>query len=144
MRITTKGRYSLRALLYLSMHADARNVPLTEIATCEDISQGYLESIFSSLRKAGLVMACQGLRGGYRLNCDPQKVTVKEVLMAAEGECSEPRESGAPLRAFINKMVWERADESVEEFLASITLQDVIDCFPDGRSLSDCKESQGD
>jgi Rrf2 family transcriptional regulator, cysteine metabolism repressor len=88
MKISTKGRYGLRAMMDLATHGNA-NLPvyLSDIAKRQGISDKYLEHIFSSLHKAGLVKALRGRKGGYLLNKRPGDITLNEILTVLEGPC---------------------------------------------------------
>ena len=72
MIVSTKGRYALRVMVYFVLHGEDRYIPLKEIAESEGISQKYLESIMTTLSKAGFVDAVHGKGGGYRLNRAPE------------------------------------------------------------------------
>ena len=80
MIVSTKGRYALRVMVGLAMKDTGEYIPLKEIAEEEDISQKYLESIMSTLSKAGFVDAVHGKGGGYRLNRPAEDYTVGSIL----------------------------------------------------------------
>ena len=85
MIVSTKGRYALRVMLYFALHGGEEYIPLKEIAETEGISQKYLESIMTTLSKAGMVDAVHGKGGGYRLNRKPEEYTVGSILKLTEG-----------------------------------------------------------
>ena len=89
MKISTKGRYGLRAMMDLATHGNG-NVPvyLSDIAKRQGISDKYLEHIFASLHRAGLVKALRGRKGGYLLNKLPGDITLNEILTVLEGPCN--------------------------------------------------------
>lgn len=133
MKISTKGRYGLRAMLDLAMHGDGRNVPLAAISERQDISGGYLESIFSMLKKAGLVTGEAGSGGGYVLRLPPDELTVEQILSALESDLSitdRSREAGdTSIRRFLNRAVWDKVDERVLAVFQKTTLSDLAEEF---------------
>ena len=86
MKISTKGRYGLRALVDMAANSGEEAVSLTLIAKRQNLSLNYLEQVFGILRKAGIVVSVKGAGGGYRLAKDAAGITVKEILEALEGE----------------------------------------------------------
>ena len=86
MIVSTKGRYALRVMLRFAQHDQGEYIPLKEIAEAEGISQKYLESIMTSLSKAGFVDAAHGKGGGYRLAKDPKEYRVGDILRLTEGD----------------------------------------------------------
>ena len=76
MKLTTKGRYAVTAMMDLALHARIDCVTLTEIADRQRISLSYLEQLFSSLRKAGLVSSARGPKGGYRLAREDKDISI--------------------------------------------------------------------
>ena len=85
MKISTKGRYGLRAMIDLSMNAADNYISLSSIAQRQALSLRYLEGIFSSLKKAGLVSSIAGSQGGYKPALPADKITMKMILTALEG-----------------------------------------------------------
>ena len=133
MKLSSKGHYGLRAMLALAKAYGSGPVALAQIAEAERLSTGYLEQLVAKLRRAGLVQSTRGMRGGYRLACQPASVTVGEVLRALEGpiaplECASEvanpgccqQELGCP-----SKQVWERMRDSIALVLDSTTLADL-------------------
>src|SRR5690625_8026113 len=82
MRLTTKGRYAVTAMLDLAFHAEESPVPLADIYERQSISVSYLEQLFAKLRRRGLVMSVRGPGGGYHLNRDKVKITVADCIAA--------------------------------------------------------------
>jgi Rrf2 family cysteine metabolism transcriptional repressor len=132
MNISTKGRYGLRCMLDLAINSVNEHISLKSIAQRQDISESYLEQIFSSLRKAGFVKSVKGMQGGYVLSDNPSKYTVGQILRVLEGNLSvvggsvtnsEGRES---LEDIIMAKVWEKIDESINSVAESITLEDLV------------------
>ncbi len=130
MKISTKGRYGLRAIIDLTLHSDDSFVSLATIAKRQNISLNYLEHSFSSLKKAGIIIGLAGSNGGYKLNCDPSKLTVKDILVVLEGDLSvidnSYRKNESVLRRCIRENVWEKIDESIDDIVSNMTIQDII------------------
>jgi Rrf2 family protein len=126
MKISTKGRYGLRAMLAL-IRNDDELVSLSTIAQKESLSLNYLESIFSQMKRADLVIGVTGAQGGYRLTRHADQVSVYEVLRALEGSLSvtEPETSMPPIRQYLTDHVWNVIDGKVEKILRSLSLQDL-------------------
>lgn len=95
MRISTKGRYGLRALVDLASHAQEDAVSLVHVAQRQKVSLNYLEQVFATLRKAGIVKSQKGAQGGYMLARRPEEIKVGEILGALEGSFSIVDEVGA-------------------------------------------------
>ena len=128
MKISTRGRYGLRALIDLAMHADSGRVPLAGIAARQDLSLNYLESIFSALKRAGFVMGTAGAQGGYSLAKPAEQISLKSVLETLEGDLSVSDEVdvGTPMRAFLKSHVWDAIDQEVERTLRATTLAEIV------------------
>lgn len=132
MRISTKGRYGLRALLELALCEGNAPVSLTEIAERQDLSVGYLEPIFAALKRAGIVQAAAGVKGGYRLCGEPKSITAAQVLAALEGDfrSEEAENAGMPaLRLFLEEQVWKKLDEEIWHTLETTTLGELLETF---------------
>ena len=125
MKISTKGRYGLRAMLDLACHPGPGPLSLGEIARMEDLSYSYLESLFAALKRAGLVTGSAGASGGYRLTRPPEEITARMVLEPLEKDLSiTDRDPAAPessLRAFLETEVWDPVDEGVLGVLETTT-----------------------
>ena len=133
MKISTKGRYAVRMLLDLSKHQRDGYVALKEIAERQQISKKYLEQIVPILTKSGLLQTNRGSQGGYRLSKKPENYTVGEILRLTEGSlapvaCLEQPENLCPRSASCATLfVWQGLYRTIEEYLDSITLQDILD-----------------
>lgn len=131
MSISTKGRYGLRALIYIGSKNTTGKISLKEISEIENISKRYLEQIFANLKKAGIVNSVKGTRGGYFLEKSPEKITIKEIIDAIEGEikvCNQ-NENLKPtdIDYVVQTMVWDKIDLKINEVLSSTTLKMLID-----------------
>jgi Rrf2 family cysteine metabolism transcriptional repressor len=133
MKISTKGRYGLRAMVDIAVNSMGDFIPLKLIAERENISENYLEQVFSILRKSDLVKSIRGSQGGYALSKDPSKITVGEVLRALEGELTitgddpELLQGGKTIEATINSAVWQCVNNSINSVVDSITLENLVD-----------------
>lgn len=133
MKISTKGRYGLRAMVDLAVNSQGSHVSLNSIAERQEVSENYLEQVFSTLRKAGLVRSIKGAQGGYILAADPSEITVGRVLRALEGSLSVVDETEGQdgteqgIQACIRKHVWDRINKCINETVDSITLEDLAD-----------------
>ena len=132
MIVSTKGRYALRVMVCLALRANEDYIPLKEIAEEENISQKYLESIMTTLSKAGFVDAVHGKGGGYRLNRTPSEYTVGGILKLTEGSlatvsCTTQGPSACSRSTCCQTLpMWERLDKMIDEFFEGITLSDLL------------------
>ena len=139
MRLTTKGRYAVRALYCLSTYQTDRPTPLSEVAKRQNISLNFLEQLFVHLRKNGIVTSVRGPRGGYRLSKTPEKITIGEILRAV-GEttfpvfCSDDYSSGKKpcprADECVTHMLWDKLGKTINKFLDSTTLADLTEFGP--------------
>ena len=133
MKVSTKGRYGLRAMIDLALYSKTDLVPLASIAERQDISKSYLEQVFSALRKAGLVKSIKGAQGGYALSSDAEGITVGMILRALEGDLSVvPAESPAQanrIESYICTKIWDEINERVFSYIDGITLKDIVDDY---------------
>jgi Rrf2 family cysteine metabolism transcriptional repressor len=132
MRLSTKGSYSVRAMLDLAINFGEDPVLIKEISTRQGISKGYLEQLFIPLRVAGLVRGIRGARGGFMLSRPPREIRLSEIIQATEGSTApvacvdEPRlcrRSGE----CITRDVWVEMKRACDNVLESLTLQDLIE-----------------
>lgn len=132
MIVSTKGRYALRVMVYFVLHGSDHYIPLKEIAEAENISQKYLESIMTTLSKAGFVDAVHGKGGGYRLNRSPDQYTVGSILKLTEGDlhtvsCTSQGAAACSRSTCCHTLpMWEKLDNMVDEFFEGITLADLL------------------
>ncbi len=134
MKLSTKGRYGVKAMLDLALHSTEGQISLKSIAERQDISENYLEQLFATLRKAGLVKSIRGSQGGYILADEPEKITVGAVLRALEGslapvDCVTEEDPTKCCRsgACVTRMVWEKIRDGVNNVVDSITLRDLME-----------------
>lgn len=133
MKISTKGRYALRMLVDITLHQDDGYVSLKDISERQDISKKYLEQIVPLLNKSGILKTARGNRGGYKINGDPKKHTVGEVLRATEGSlapvaCLEYSPNDCErINQCTTLPIWEGLYELVTNYLDGITIQDIAE-----------------
>ena len=129
MKLSTKGRYGLRALIDLATYSEEEAVSISSIAARQHISEGYLEQLVAKLRKAGLVTSIRGATGGYRLAKDPSQISVGDLLRALEGsleavECPGLKDENTCEGAdfCVTKYVWKRINDSINQTVDDIKL----------------------
>lgn len=134
MKISTKGRYGLRALIDLAKYSEIEPVSINSIATRQGISEGYLEQIMTLLKKAGLIKSIRGAGGGYVLAKDVGEISVGDVLRALEGslkpvECAafSQEESCEAAGGCVTKYVWQRINESINKTVNEISLKQLVE-----------------
>ena len=134
MKISTKGRYGLRAAIDLAMYGGDQAVSISEIALRQQLSESYLEQLMAKMRKADIVKSVRGAQGGYILSRPASEISVGDVLRSLEGDlrpvdCSALVNEGACSGAdiCITKYVWTKIDESINDTVNNITLQDLLD-----------------
>lgn len=127
MKISTKGRYGLRAMLDLAVNSTINHVSLSSIAERQNISEGYLEQMFSTLRKAELVKSIKGAQGGYSLGNSPSQITVGMILRTLEGNLSvindDNNNASDNYESCIRTVIWDKMNESISNIVDSITLE---------------------
>lgn len=134
MKLSTKGRYGLRALIDLARYSELEPVSISCIAERQNLSERYLEQLMSLLKKAGLVQSIRGAGGGYVLAKDAGEISVGDVLRALEGSL-EPVEcagygSGEECAASgecVTKYVWKRINESIRRTVDEIKLDTLVE-----------------
>lgn len=136
MRISTRGRYALRAMVDLAQHGDSGPILRQDISERQEISADYLAQLFSHLQSAGLVEGVKGPGGGYRLTRDPGLIRAGEVVQALEGPvavvacalpCPDEGPSCSRVDRCVTHLLWRQVSEAVAEVLDSVTLQDLAD-----------------
>ena len=126
MRLTTKGRYAVTAMLDLTIHADDKPVSLSEISERQSISLSYLEQLFSKLRQSGLVSSVRGPGGGYRLGRSSEAIYIAQIIEAVnesvdttscqgKGDCQ-----GGEI--CLTHALWDELTAEIHNFLSGISL----------------------
>ncbi|OBS10633.1 Rrf2 family transcriptional regulator [Acidihalobacter prosperus] len=126
MKLTTKGRYAVTAMLDLALHNDAGPVTLADVSARQGISLSYLEQLFSRLRKSELVVSTRGPGGGYNLARDPDAIAVGQVISAVDEVIDATRcggESDCQNRErCLTHDLWSDLSEQIREFLGGVSL----------------------
>ncbi len=133
MKLSTKGRYAMVALVDLALQPEGELMSLTEISKRQNISLPYLEQLFVKLRRAGLVESVRGPGGGYRLARDCARIRVSEVLAAVDetvdamhtGAGASGAVSGSQAQSLANR-IWEGLSAQVYVYLHQVRLSDVV------------------
>lgn len=130
MRLTTKGRYAVTAMLDLALHADSGPVPLADISERQGISISYLEQLFAKLRRCELVSSVRGPGGGYQLRAEPQTISVASVIDAVDESVDATRCGGQgdchEGEICLTHYLWTDLSERIHDFLSGITLADLV------------------
>ncbi|MDR2768354.1 MAG: Rrf2 family transcriptional regulator [Treponema sp.] len=135
MRITTRGRYALRASLALASLQNEAPVSINQLSREENISSVFLEQIFFRLRRAGIVSSVRGPGGGFQFTRDLSSITVKDVLQAAGEElnvtdCDKNAKACASVpRRCASHNVWADITVLLDKYLGSVTLASVLERF---------------
>jgi len=134
MRITTKGRYALRAVLSLAQSNGTKPVSIKQLAAQEKLSPEFLEQIFFKLKNTGVIISTRGPGGGFKLNRDPKDITLLEIIEGAgeetditpcaslttqRKECPEMKDCNA-------HKVWKKTAEYVKDYFSGITLESIL------------------
>jgi Rrf2 family protein len=134
MRISTKGRYSLEALLYMALFPDGEFTSARTIAESINMSDGYLEQLFIPLRKAGIIQGVRGPQGGYHPTRSIAQIKVGDVLRAVEGTL-QPTECAVdtnicPVRDICtSRHTWRDLYAAIIDCVDSISLKDLVDAY---------------
>ncbi|MDR0644132.1 MAG: Rrf2 family transcriptional regulator [Treponema sp.] len=134
MRISTKGRYSLEALLYMALLSEGRLTSAKTIAESINMSDGYLEQLFIPLRRAGIILGARGPQGGYHPARSIAEIKVGDVLRAVEGtlqptECATDTDV-CPSRDFcMSRHTWRELYAAITDCVDSISLKDLVDAY---------------
>jgi Rrf2 family cysteine metabolism transcriptional repressor len=134
IRISTRGRYALRAMVDLALHTDEGPVLRRDIAARQEVSADYVAQLFRHLHEAGLVEGVKGPGGGYLLAREPATISAGDVVRAVEGpvavvHCILPSDEPSCNRVdrCVTHLLWKRLSAVMTEFLDSVTLRDLCD-----------------
>lgn len=135
MKVSTRGRYGVRAMYDLARQFGEGPVPLKTVAERQGISENYLEQLISPLRRAGLVRSLRGMAGGYELGRAPDKITVADIIRVLEGpiapvDCVTEDENSSlacdHTDGCVTRRIWAKVRDSISEVLEAITLADLV------------------
>ena len=130
MKLTTKGRYAVTAMLDLALHYEKGAVTLADVARRQGISLSYLEQLFAKLRRNGLVDSVRGPGGGYNLAKEPAKISVADIVVAINENIDATRCGGEKNchgdEACLTHQLWEDLSVQIYNFLNGISLGDLV------------------
>jgi len=132
MKLSTRTRYGIRAIIELAQHEGKRPLQLKVIAERQGISVKYLEQLMSLLRAAGFVRSVRGSKGGYILARAPGQIRLNEVFRCLEGpvttaECTENQDYCERAADCVAREVWIQVEEAIQRVLSSISLADLVE-----------------
>lgn len=149
MKLSTRGRYGVRAMLELAMHDSNGPVPLRNLAMRQEISAKYLEQLLIPLKGAGLVKSVRGARGGYMLAANPKDITLYDIVRSLEGplapvECVQDAQFCTRVGGCTVHLVWGEMGQLLVDFLSKISLADMCErqkekdliCPPDRKMVA--------
>ena len=143
MKLSTKGRYGLRAMIDLADYSEETPQSIANIAARQSISDSYLEQLMAKLRKAGLIESIRGAQGGYVLARSSDTISVGDILRALEGDLSPVKCAGIKGESeclesgnCVTRNVWKRIDDSIQNAVDSIFLNELVE---DNRKMRMCR-----
>jgi len=130
MKVSTKGRYGLLAMIDIAAHQSQGSVSLRSVAERNNLSENYLEQLLSILRKGGLVTSTRGAQGGYMLARSPDSITMGDILRELEGslspvDCLSTPEASPQCSSCVTRPVWEKLYSSLNNVLDNTKLSDL-------------------
>lgn len=133
MKLSSRARYGLRALIDLAVHSETENVSISSIAARQNLSEAYLEQLMAKLKRAELVSSTRGAQGGYQLARTAEQISVGDVLRALEGnldavQCAGLSEEGCQgAQLCVSKYVWQKINESIARTVDEIKLNTLVE-----------------
>jgi Rrf2 family protein len=134
LRLSTRGRYGLMAMFQLALEYGKGPIPLKNVANEQGLSESYLEQLFSTLRKDGLINSVRGAQGGYMLAFEPSEITVGQVLRSLEGDLSpadcvgnDSASDCSKEYGCATKLVLMEIKNSIDQVIDSISLKNMVD-----------------
>jgi Rrf2 family transcriptional regulator, iron-sulfur cluster assembly transcription factor len=150
MRLSTKGRYAVMAMVDLAANSRGNPVALADIAERQEISLSYLEQLFARLRKGGLVKSVRGPGGGYLLAQPPNATRIADIILAVDEPIRTTRcANGTPQGCRTNRSrclthdLWEELGNQIHRYLSSVTIADVVERRIIGTSLLTVTPDEG-
>ena len=133
MKLSTNGRYGVKAMVELAINYGGAPLSIKTISKRQNISEYYLEQLFSPLRKAKLITSIRGAQGGYVLSREPKDITVAEIMYVLEGpieiaECIDGV-SCDNLDCCATRLLWAKIKNSIDDVMKSVTLQDIVNDY---------------
>ena len=141
MKLSTKGRYAVMAMVDIAAHTEGKPIALADVAERQEISLSYLEQLFGKLRRGGLVKSVRGPGGGYLLARGAADIRIADIIISVDEPIKTTRcTPGSPTGCTSNKSrclthdLWEELGNQIHLFLSSVTLGDIINNHVLGRS----------
>lgn len=134
MKLSTKGRYGVKAMFELALQYGGEPLSIKEIADRLSMSDYYLEQLFGTLRKSGLINSIRGAQGGYMLSKAPNMITAADILNVLEGpieisDCISDEMNCSRSNYCATRLLWIKISDSVNNVINSVTLQDMLDDY---------------
>ncbi|MDD4508697.1 MAG: Rrf2 family transcriptional regulator [Eubacteriaceae bacterium] len=134
MRLSTKGQYGVLAMYELAKRYGEGPVSIKEIAESQTFSDAYLEQLFASLKKAGLIRSLRGAHGGYQLSREPSQISIRQIIDALEGPIEFSACVGGPegyickkSDACVTRELWKEIQESINAIIDNRSLADLVE-----------------
>ncbi|WP_301098962.1 Rrf2 family transcriptional regulator [Otariodibacter sp.] len=131
MKLTSRGRYAVTAILDIALHGKSLPVSLMDISERQSISLSYLEQLFAQLRREGIVNSVRGPGGGYQLGKSPQDINIGMIIAAVNESINVSKCKGngncSNNNLCLTHSLWERLEDQIEGFLHKITLEELIE-----------------
>ncbi len=148
MRLTTKGRYAVTAMLDLAIHSHEGPISLAGISKRQGISLSYLEQLFSKLRKQELVSSVRGPGGGYRLSREPGTIFIAEIVDAVNESIDATSCGGAGNcnhgEVCLTHHLWSQLSMQIHQFLSSISLESLLEKHQESQDQAQSEEAEDD
>jgi Rrf2 family cysteine metabolism transcriptional repressor len=134
LKLSTKGRYGVKAMFELALQYGGEPLSIKEIADRLSMSDYYLEQLFGTLRKSGLINSIRGAQGGYMLSKAPNMITAADILNVLEGpieisDCISDEMNCSRSNYCATRLLWIKISDSVNNVINSVTLQDMLDDY---------------
>ncbi len=146
MKLTTKGRYAIVAMIDIALYTSNKPISLSEISKRQNISLSYLEQLFSKLKTKSLVKSVKGPGGGYKLDRNPSKITLFEIITAVDENMDQTQCGGAMNcnndKPCLTHYVWTDLTKQINDYMKGVSLGDVI-LRNDIRNIVDKRREQG-
>lgn len=148
MKLSTKGRYGLRALVDIAEYSEKIPVSISAISQRQSITVRYLEQILPKLKRAGMIRSIRGAQGGYQMAKDPGEISVGDILRALEGDltmvdCAELKgeeNTCNSAKYCVTKSVWKKINDSIQQTVNSIYLKDLVE---ESKNIHQTENSSG-
>lgn len=146
MKLSTKGRYGVKAMVDLAINYGDQPVSIKSISERQSISEYYLEQLFSSLRKAKLIKSVRGSQGGYILNRAPEEITIYDIINVLEGPieistCLEDEEC-TNIDCCATRLLWKKIKNSIDSVTTSINLKDIVSDYNEMALIKGVKDNE--